>query len=104
MATPRQTMYPAPMKSELFSILCEFKGGTYSSQVRAISAPQAMIAWADLLRQEHPIKMASDPIAHAATEAAGDLVPLAGLTGIWCWTTTVGGDLVIAHIVQSAQP
>ena len=104
MATPRQTMYRDHMELELFTILCEFKSGTYISQVRAIDAPQAVISWANLLRQEHPIEDASDRIAQAATEAPGDLVPLTGLTGIWCWTATIDEDLVIANIVQSALP
>jgi len=96
-------MYSGLMELGLFTILCEFKGGTFISQVRAIDAPQAVIAWANLLTREHPIEDASDRIAQAATEAPDDPVPLTRLTGIWCWTATVDGDLVIANIVQSAQ-
>lgn len=101
MATPRQTKYPGLMELEIFTILCEFKGGTYISQVQAIDASQAIIAWANLLRQEHPIEDASERIAQAATEAPADLVPLTGLIGIWCWTATVDDKLIVANIVQS---
>lgn len=85
-----------------FTIVCEFEGGTYVSQVQAIDAPHALVAWTDLLRREHPIETSSALIAEAVTEASDKLVPLDGLNGVWCWATTVDKGFILVNIIHSA--
>lgn len=85
-----------------FTIICDYKGGTYISQVQANDAAQSVTAWAEFLRRERPIPDASELVAQATRENPTDIVPLDGLIGAWCWTGKVGKDLILAHIIQSA--
>ena len=48
------------MNLDLFTIVCEYAGGTYISQVRAADHEKAIIEWAALLRREQPIEGVSD--------------------------------------------
>ena len=84
-----------------FTIICDYKGGTYISQVQAGNAAQSMTAWAEFLRRERPVPDASELIAQAAQENPTDIVPLDGLIGAWCWTGTADKDLILAHIIQT---
>jgi len=93
------------MSSDLFTFICEYQGGTYVSQVLAIDHEKALAEWAALLRKEQPIEGASDHIAQAACdELNSQVVPLTGLTGVWCWSATVMDELALVNIVRSAQP
>lgn len=93
------------MASDLFTFICEYEGGTYVSQVLAIDHEKALVEWATLLRKEQRIEGASDHIAQAACdELYSHIVPLTGLTGVWCWSATVMDDLALVNIVRSAQP
>lgn len=84
-----------------FTIVCDYEGGTYVSQVRASDAVHSLTAWAGQLQSERPIPDTSDLIAEAALQTPDDIVPLDGLTGVWCWTGSVREQLVLAHIIET---
>ena len=92
------------MASDLFTFVCEYKGGTYVSQVRAPDHERAMIEWAALLRREQPIESMSEVIAQAASDAQNSPVLLTGLSDVWCWSATVSDELALTHFVRSAKP
>ena len=104
MAAPNRTIYANLMDLDLFTIVCEYKGGTYISQVRAADHENAIIEWAALLRREQPIESASEQIAQAVDDTRTDTVPITGLAGVWCWTGTVAHALALINIIRSAQP
>lgn len=92
------------MSERLFTMVCEYRGGTYISQVRAMGAHAAISAWAELLRKERPVPRSSTYLARAvsANIARGDHpVAMDGLSGVWCFTALCGGDLMILDIVES---
>lgn len=104
MAAGNRTVYACPMNLDLFTIVCEYAGGTYISQVRAADHERAIIEWAALLRREQPIEGASDQIAQDADDTQTDTVPIKGLAGVWCWTGTATQGLALVNIIRSAQP
>lgn len=89
------------MTEQLFTILCEFRGGTYVSQIRASNEQHAFEAWADVLRRDQPMGAEADQIATEAAEATEPLNALNGLSGVWCWSAIVEGQLVLTNIVRS---
>lgn len=89
------------MHSHLFTVLCEFDGGSYVSQVDALNERHALVAWADGLRTDRPMGGDADQIANEALRDTTVPVALVGLEGVWCWTTNVAGKLVLANIVRS---
>lgn len=91
------------MSERLFTMVCEYRGGTYIAQVRATDAHAAISAWAALLRSDRPVPRASTYLARAvsANIARGDRpVAMDGLSGVWCFTALCGGDLMILDIVE----
>ncbi len=91
------------MPLHLFTIICEFRGGTYCSQVRAIDAGEAVRQWSARIAAERPVPGASGYLAKAAIR---DLPPVAleGLANAWCFTASVGRDLAICSLVLTAEP
>ena len=89
------------MPQPLFTIVCDFDGGTYVSQVRASDEAHALMEWAALLRLEQSIGRASEPIARSIASDGDRPVPLDGLSGVWCWTASVDRKLVLATVIRS---
>jgi len=87
-----------------YTIVCEFRGGTYVSQVTSKDLLDAIRTWTVYLESEKPIPKVSRHLAKAVATQIGDVEPvaLAGLTGVWCITATFGGDLMLANIVETA--
>ncbi len=90
------------MTHRLFTIVCEFDGGSYVSQVRGRDEQQALAAWSDLLLNSRPMGEDADRIATKVLDNPDAPTPLAGLEGAWCWTADVDGRLVLANIILSA--
>lgn len=82
MAAGNRSVYACRMNSDLFTIVCEYAGGTYISQVRAADHERAISEWAALLRREQPLEGASDQIAQDADDTHADTVAITGLTGV----------------------
>ena len=92
------------MTDMLYTVVCEFHGGTYVAQVRANDEIQAVRHWADLVRTDRPIPRVS---AHLARNAVRDLeshglTPLDGLQGVWCFTAIVGQDVALGNLILSS--
>lgn len=94
------------MPERLFTVVCEFRGGTYISQVRATDERDAVRAWTEMLVRERPIKRVSANLAKSVAARTADYPPVAldGLTGVWCFTGSCGGDFMLADIIETAVP
>lgn len=90
------------MAALLFTIMCEFDGGTYISQVRATNEQQALMAWSEVLRRERPMGSDSVLIADEAVAGNDGLTGVEGLSGVWCWAGMVANRLILSNIVRSA--
>lgn len=90
------------MQLERFTMVCDFRGGTYISQVTAHDPRDAIAVWAALLRRDRPLEEASVLVAQAVDANPDDIVPLSGLTGAWCWSEVVDSALVLVNIIKSA--
>ena len=90
------------MPQSLFTLVCEFVGGTYISQFQAADERQAIRDWASYLMVEQPMGAASTGIAACAQGDAEPPVAVTGLTGVWCWSELVEDDPVLVNIVRSA--
>ena len=97
------SLLPAILLFVLFTVLMEYRGGTYISQVRARSANEAVRRWA--------AKLDPLPIAEFSERRKRELirsldgdkpVPLDGLTNAWCTSALVGGSSALINIVATA--
>ena len=94
----------ARCERQLFTLILDWRGGTYVSQVRASSPQQAVVLWAqqDLLRPAIEL----DPERRFRLERdleSGDSRPvrLANTDNVWCATTLLDNDLACLHVVKT---
>ena len=89
-----------------YTIVCEFRGGTYVSQVAGNDVQEAVRSWADYLAREKPIPQSSTYLAKSVAASLDHTPPvtLDGLSGVWCIFGNCGGDLMLANIVESGLP
>lgn len=89
------------MTDHLYTLVCDFRGGTYIAQVRAPDPDAAVRAWAAQIRETRPIPRASARVAAAMLGQDDSPTPLDGLRAVWCVSGLVGGSGVLLNIVQS---
>ena len=89
---------------QLFTLILDWRGGTYVSQVWASSPQQATVLWAqqDLLQpaieldREHRSRLERD-----LESGDGRPVRLADTDNVWCVTTLLDNDLASLHVVKT---
>lgn len=90
------------MDHGLYTIILDFRGGTYVSQVTAGNEREAMRRWASLFAEKRPAGRPSDRLAKAFLNSLDDkvaIVPLDGRIGAWRATAVCGDSLAISNIV-----
>ena len=85
-----------------FTIILDFKGGTYISQVKARNPQQACLKWAAQIK---PVEIA-DLGAIGKTQLQESLVEdtpvlLSGLTNVWCCSARTRNSLALINIVKT---
>lgn len=98
----------------LYTVFCEFRGGTYISQFRAVDEIDALREWAAYLVVRKPIPRVSHIVARNALkdlEIIDEMlgmsmppVPIEGITDTWCSSASCGRDMAMIHIVRTAEP
>lgn len=88
----------------LFTIIVDYRGGTYLSQVVARSVAQALSRWADTLDATAlgglPAKSLPG-FVHELKDEGRDAAPISGLVGVWCITLSVDDCLALIHVVET---
>jgi hypothetical protein len=89
----------------LFTMICEFRGGTYISQVYATDESAAISQWCAKIAADMPIPDASHIVAKAFDELYDVEVPvlLDGLRNIWCASASCDGDMALLNIVMTRE-
>ena len=94
-------------KLPFFTVILEYRGGTYISQVSAINAQAAFVIWAarlDVSQINHLGEQGKKRLVESLTEdvyKTNHVVALAGLTNAWCGT--VVGFAGLINIVKTAR-
>jgi hypothetical protein len=91
------------MAEHLYTMICEFRDGTYLSQVEAPTAKEAVEAWATLIKADKPIPSASANVARNVLHMLRQegATSLSGLEDVWCVMASCGGDIILLNVVQS---
>jgi len=91
----------ARSSKSLFTVILEYGGGTYISQVRATNRRTALFAWLKLLPKERFPgigKLATEALRRALTE---DQVAVNGLKNVWCMSCSLRRGLALINVVQT---
>jgi hypothetical protein len=86
----------------LFTVLLEFDGGTYISQLRAPSAHLAATKHVTLLVSNKAIGTLATRKRLAVRLAGDKPVGIEGLRNVWCCSATVGKKFALVNIVATA--
>lgn len=92
----------------LYTILVDYAGGTYISQVKAANADQALATWCDIFPKEEGVpkeiwRLARN-VRKEALEGSEVVAPLNNLVSAWCTTAIFKKKLALINIVQTAEP
>ncbi|WP_353204748.1 hypothetical protein [Sphingomonas sp.] len=94
-------------ENALFTAICDFRGGTYVSQVAAKDIEQAVRAWADHIEQSQDIPDASTAIARDARFHLDELdiqpTAISSLSNVWCISGLADDGPVLVNFVRTAQ-
>lgn len=99
----RMNRYSILMTSKRFTVVCEYRGGTYVSQVKGVDINDAVRSWIELLMVERPLGRSSTYLARNLSANLNDDPPISleGLEGGWCVSTLCGGEQMLANLVAS---
>lgn len=87
----------------LFTVILEYDGGTYISQIEAEDVGAAVRAWADRVAAGAIPELPSNVGPMFARELSEEVpVPITGLSGVWCCTAAVRGRLGLVNVVRTA--
>jgi hypothetical protein len=92
----------------LYTIIAEYKGGTYCCQVKAADEVQAMKHWAEHCATDPELVAAFTPLGiqqelqQTDWEKEERPAPLRGLENVWCASITLGRSLCLITVVRTA--
>ena len=93
------------MTKHLYTVVSDFRGGTYVSQFEGSDPEDIARQWAAMMRSERPVPKSSTHIANSLIRDLdnGQLpTPLAGLTRVWQSGAQVSRAFYTATFVQSS--
>jgi hypothetical protein len=90
----------------LYTVICDFRGETYVSQVRAPDEAAAIEAWAERFRDEKPAPKGSKRLATYVLDKVKEHppTPLEGLSGAWYFAAVAGKHMGYCRLVLTEQP
>lgn len=86
----------------LYTIMLDYSGGTYVAQTRATGENAALRDWISSLRSDRLADAVSEEVAAAFEETDASLVPLDGLTGVWCGSASAIQGLALVNVIRTA--
>lgn len=88
--------------AHLFTIICEFKGGTYTKQLNAEGPLQAFEQWAERFATEDflsPLELTDFAAEVLNSLAENNIVAMQGLQNVWYEGFSLGDDLLEVILV-----
>jgi hypothetical protein len=90
----------------LYTIIIDYKGGTYIEQVQAEDSTAALNNW---IQTPHILSIpglgfvSQQSLMHSINEADNQPVPLKDGKSLWCTSFIIRGALMLIHLVRTAQ-
>jgi hypothetical protein len=91
------------ISENLYTIILDFKGGTYISQVSHLSPIDAVCGWADTVSVEDAIAWRLDRSQLTTMVRRDNPIPITGCTSVWCVSGSIGEDLALINIVETVR-
>jgi len=88
-------------KNRLYTIVLDYKGGTYISQVSALSPAAALPKWLSKLKDADLMEWGITREELTGITKSGNIVPLDGCVSVWCISGSGRRGLVLMNIVAT---
>ena len=92
------------MTKSLYTIVLDFRGGTYIGQATQESPKEAVIAWTAGISQEDANEWRLDKEQLQSISRIDEATAVDGCTGVWCLSGTIDGHMALIHVVQTSGP
>lgn len=88
---------------KLYTIVLEYRGGTYLSQVRADTPREALLMWArERKGGEEKGKLFRELRSYVRARAREDLpTAVNGCHNVWCFSAVLKNRLILAHLIAT---
>jgi hypothetical protein len=87
--------------SKLYTVVLEYKGGTYIAQVSASSPAAALPKWVSGITAEELAEWKITPDELTTITKSDDLVPITGCFGVWCVSGSTKDGLVLINVIAT---
>lgn len=92
------------MTNSLYTIVLDFRGGTYIGQATKGSAKDAVIAWANSISPEDANVWKLDKEQLQRISRIDEAIAVEGCTGVWCLSGDIDGHMALIHVIQTSGP
>jgi hypothetical protein len=86
---------------KLYTIILEYRGGTYISQVSADSPSAALLKWPSELEDGLLAELGITRNELSNILKSGQAVPINGCVSVWCISGSVKNDLALMNIIAT---
>jgi hypothetical protein len=88
-------------KNRLYTVVLDYKGGTYVGQASGDSATAAVSRWVSRIRDEELVEwgITRDQLSRIAR--SDDAVPLSGCLNVWCLSGSINEGLVLINVIAT---
>ena len=91
------------MSSKLYTIVLDYKGGTYIAQTRAESVTGAVSQWMFAIKNEDLAEWGLSRESLVKTLTLDNAVPVASCENVWCLSGSAQEALILVHVIATAQ-
>jgi len=88
-------------KTKVYTVVLEYRGGTYIAQVSGDSPAAVLPDWISLLRDEELAKWRITRRELTTITKSDHPVPIGGCVGVWCISGSTKSGLVLINIVAT---
>jgi hypothetical protein len=87
--------------NNLYTVILDFRGGTYIAQVSRSSPTKAVIDWSNEISKDEAQTWKLDVRQLQRLLQEDELVALDGLANAWCTTARIGRHLALINVIQT---
>jgi hypothetical protein len=91
------------MNNNLYSIVIEYRGGTYISQISALNQNAAITAWASSFSETELRVWKIDKTALLKIVEEDIPIALKGCVNAWCLSGNIDGSLALINVFKTAK-
>jgi hypothetical protein len=87
--------------NSLYTIVLDFRGGTYIAQISRSSPMKAVIDWSNEISEQDAQTWKLDVSQLRTFIQENRLITLDGLTNAWCMTGSIDRHLALINVIQT---